>query len=83
MPAWPEEFAEGSIKGVLVRGGHKIDISWRAGQLASATLYVGRDDRITVSYGDDSRSLDCKAGKVYEFNSQPGKQLNVNERNVH
>jgi alpha-L-fucosidase 2 len=68
MPAWPKEYSEGSIKGVLVRGGHKIDISWSAGELTSFTLYAGCDDRITVSYGDETRSLDCKAGKNYSFN---------------
>ena len=70
LPAWPEEFAEGSITGVLVRGGHVIDISWSDGRLTSAVLHAGADDHIRVNYGAETRSLDCTAGDVFRLNGE-------------
>jgi hypothetical protein len=70
LPAWPGEFADGSIQGVLVRGGHRIDIAWEHGKLKSATLYAGSKDNVTITYGDRTRSLACRPGAVYRFDSQ-------------
>ncbi len=70
MPGWPKEYGDGSIKGVLVRGGHEIDISWADGKLKSAVLYAGYDEDTIVKYGDVSNSLKLKAGETYKLDSQ-------------
>ena len=70
MPGWPEEYADGSMRGILVRGGHKIDVAWVGGKLESATLHAGRDGRCVVHYGDATRTLDLKAGEVYRLDGQ-------------
>lgn len=70
MPAWPKNYADGSIKGVLVRGGHKIDITWANGKLKSAVLHAGHDENTIVKYGDDTKPLALKAGETYKLNSQ-------------
>ena len=67
MPTWPKDFEEGAIRGMLVRGGHKIDLAWRDGTFKYAALYAGQDERITVSCGDEIRTLDCRAGEVYRL----------------
>ena len=40
LPALPVEWPEGSVEGIRLRGGYLVDISWKAGQLTSATLHV-------------------------------------------
>ena len=70
MPGWPTEYQEGSITGILIRGGHKIDISWSDGTLNSAVLHSGHDDRTIIKYGKGTKSLDLRAGKTYRFNGQ-------------
>jgi hypothetical protein len=70
MPAWPKEYGDGSIKGVLVRGGHKIDIAWKDGKLKSAVLHAGLKDHCIVKYGDVIKSLKLKAGKTYKLDSE-------------
>jgi alpha-L-fucosidase 2 len=70
MPGWPKEYGDGSIKGVLVRGGHKIDITWADGKLKSAVLHAGLNENTIVKYGDDTKPLALKAGETYKLNSQ-------------
>lgn len=70
MPAWPREYPDGSLEGVLVRGGHKIDISWAGGKLKSATLHAGSSGPCTVQYGSLTRTIELEAGKTFTFGAQ-------------
>ena len=40
VPALPDEWAEGFVKGLLARGGFQIDMNWNAGKMATLTLYA-------------------------------------------
>ena len=48
LPALPEAWQEGSIKGILARGGFVIDIFWLDGQLSKVAVHSlsGRNCRI-------------------------------------
>ncbi len=70
LPAWPKEYPAGSIKGVLVRGGHKIDLAWADGKLTSAVLYAGHDEHITITCGAKTLTLQCQANKIYKIDDQ-------------
>jgi len=70
MPGWPKDYADGSIKGVLVRGGHKIDIAWEGGKLKSAVLYAGGDGECQIHYGDRDRTVILNAGRVYDIDRE-------------
>ena len=70
MPGWPKKYADGSIQGVLVRGGHKIDITWKDGKLKSAVLHAGVDDSTILKYGNATNALELRAGETYRFDSR-------------
>lgn len=72
MPGWPSEYPDGYVEGVLVRGGHKIDITWANGKLISAVLHAGADSPCTLRYGDLTNDLKLKAGQAYQIDSSLG-----------
>jgi len=74
LPAWPKEYPDGSIRGVLVRGGHKLDLTWSHGKVVSGTLYAGRDDHGTIACGDMRRPFAIEAGKTYRLTAGLGMQ---------
>ena len=69
MPGWPASYADGSVAGVLVRGGHSIDIVWSDGKLASATLHAGSDDEGTLRYGDQTNDFKFLKGQTYHIDA--------------
>jgi len=69
LPAWPKEYPDGSISGVLIRGGHKIDLTWSDGKLVSASIRAGRDDSVTIIHGSVRKSFEFRSGKSYRLDS--------------
>jgi alpha-L-fucosidase 2 len=46
LPALPEAWTEsGSINGVCIRGGYKIDMAWKKGRIVKLTVHDCRPDR--------------------------------------
>jgi alpha-L-fucosidase 2 len=48
LPALPDAWAEGSVRGLVGRGNYVVDISWREHKLASASVLARSGGRCTI-----------------------------------
>ncbi|MFC5004865.1 glycoside hydrolase N-terminal domain-containing protein [Dactylosporangium cerinum] len=48
LPALPSAWPTGHIRGIRCRGGHRVDVSWTGGRLATARIVAGTTGPLTV-----------------------------------
>ena len=67
LPALPKAWPNGSVTGLRACGGFEIDIAWKEGRLATATLrsHLGRPAR--VRYGDEVTAVHPEIGASVRF----------------
>lgn len=73
LPALPESWKAGSVRGLKVRGAAGIDLSWKAGRLATATLTSVRGGHYNVVLGEQSLDMKLEAGQSRRIRLQDGK----------
>ena len=67
LPALPDAWKDGSISGICTKGNFEVDMSWKNGQLAEATVFSKAGEPCTVRYGDKTLSFKTSKGKVYKL----------------
>ena len=73
LPALPEAWTAGSVRGLKVRGAAGIDLSWKAGRLNTATLSSVRGGHYNVVLGEQSLDIELEAGQSRRIHLQNGK----------
>jgi alpha-L-fucosidase 2 len=63
LPALPHQWSSGSLKGVRVRGGGKVDIVWNAGRLTELRVRSDRAAKYRIRYGDNTVNLETRGDK--------------------
>jgi len=67
LPALPDEWTTGSIKGLRARGGFEVDMSWKDGRLTRAVIHSKSGQPCRVVYGDNNWELETTAGKPHQL----------------
>ncbi len=73
LPALPQEWQDGSLRGLKVRGAAGMDIAWKAGRLAQALLHSERGGKYNVALGDQVLEVELQAGQSARLILRDGK----------
>ncbi|MBT2748663.1 MULTISPECIES: glycoside hydrolase family 95 protein [unclassified Lysobacter] len=73
LPALPETWKAGSVRGLKVRGAAGIELSWKAGRLTEATLTSMRGGRYNIVLGKQSLDVELGAGQSRRLRVKDGK----------
>jgi alpha-L-fucosidase 2 len=63
LPALPDAWSSGYIKGLRARGGYTVDQEWKNGKLIQAIIHPDFDGEGTIRYRDQVIALSLKSGE--------------------
>ncbi|MCF1713703.1 glycoside hydrolase N-terminal domain-containing protein [Flavihumibacter sp. RY-1] len=68
LPALPNAWKEGDVKGLKARGNILVDISWQDGQLQEVKLVSPISQKVRIKYGNLNKTVVLKEGKPFSLN---------------
>jgi len=71
LPALPSAWKSGSVKGLVARGAHVVDIQWADGKLTRCRIQSRKGSDVVLRYGKQTRRLSLKAGQTKELDGWP------------
>jgi len=70
LPALPEPWPDGQVRGLRARGDYTVDIRWKDGALCSATIHAGENavgGKVLVGYEHRKKEVDIVPGQSVEL----------------
>jgi alpha-L-fucosidase 2 len=67
LPALPDAWKTGKVKGLKARGGLTVDMDWKNGNLLKATVYSSIDQTIKINYKSDEQTIIIKKGQSLPY----------------
>ncbi|SHL28844.1 glycoside hydrolase family 95 protein [Flavobacterium saccharophilum] len=68
LPALPDAWETGSVKGICARGGFEIEMSWENKLLKKVTIISKNGGKTTLISGDKKQDITLKKGEKLEVN---------------
>jgi alpha-L-fucosidase 2 len=67
LPALPDVWNEGAIKGICARGGFEVSMEWENNNLKTSTIYAKTDGKTTLEYKGKQKEIELKEGEKVEI----------------
>jgi alpha-L-fucosidase 2 len=66
LPALPDAWETGSVKGLCARGGFEIEMNWNNKTLNKVSVFSKKGGKTTLISGDKKRDITLKKGEIVE-----------------
>ncbi len=70
LPTLPDALSDGSISGVMARGGFELSFTWKGGELQGVEVISKAGNKCQLRYGDRKMDFKTEKGKTYKFNGK-------------
>ena len=67
LPALPEQWKDGSVKGICARGSFVIDMSWKDGKVTSLSITSRKGGKTRVNFNNKSVKINLKANEAKQI----------------
>lgn len=67
LPALPDAWGKGSVRGLCARGGFEVSMEWDNHALVRATFLARHDGKTTLIHGDTKKEIELKKGEQIEI----------------
>jgi alpha-L-fucosidase 2 len=67
LPALPDEWSDGSVKGICARGGFEVSMQWENKVLKTVTVFSKQGGNTTLVSGDQQKEVSLAKGKRIEI----------------
>jgi alpha-L-fucosidase 2 len=64
LPALPDAWNEGSVKGICARGGFEVSMDWTNKTLKNLSIFAKTGGKTTLYYGTEKREITLKKGQT-------------------
>lgn len=64
LPALPKSWKDGSLKGYILQGNTRLDMSWKDGTLTKLKLTAQKTKTYRLHFQDEIKEVVCQAGKT-------------------
>ena len=68
LPALPDTWANGEVKGLRARGGFEVDIKWQNGKIEFCKIKSLSGSKLIAGYNGKTITMATEAGKTYNLN---------------
>lgn len=69
LPALPDAWSSGFVKGICARGGFELSIKWEKGELSSVEILSKAGNLCTVSYKGKTKTFEMQKGSTYKLDA--------------
>ena len=68
LPAIPDAWESGSVKGICVRGGFEVSMDWKNKSIKKIRILAKNSGKTTIYFGSEKKEINLKKGQVFELN---------------
>ena len=67
LPALPDAWDEGSVKGICARGGFVLSMDWTGKTVKKVSVFARKSGKTTLFYGNGKKEINLKKGQTLEM----------------